>query len=120
MRFTLQPGKWYACEILGDEFHDDLCTYSPIRVAQVRPLKTGNRALQLGFYHANYPEGVRDKTYLVETIERGQRFLLARSTTHEPVRFLQIYDITWPWLERHHKVSPIRDTSIHSWLDENA
>lgn len=119
MRFTLEPGKWYACEIIGDEFDDDLCAYSPIRVNHIRPLNTGKRTLELGFYHANYPAGVRDKTYTLETVERGRRFMLARATAYQPTRLLQLYDIDWSWLERHHGVVPARDTSVERWLDEN-
>lgn len=119
MRFTLQPGNWYACEIIGDEFEDDLCSYSPIRVDHVRPLKTGKRTFELGFYHANYPEGVQEKTYTLETIERGRRFMLARSTNHEPTRLLQLYDIDWSWLERHHHVQRARDITVERWLDDN-
>ena len=120
MRFTLDPGKWYACEFIGDEFGDDLCSYSPIRINHVQPLNTGKRTFEIGFYHANYPEGVRDKTYTLETIERGARFTLARSTTHQPTRLLQLYDIDWLWLERHYGVLPVRDTSVERWLEENA
>ena len=51
--------------------------------------------LQVDFYHANYPEGVRDKTYTLENIECGSGFLLAKSVEHDPVRFVIIYDMSW-------------------------
>ena len=120
MRFALEKRKWYACEFIGDEFEADCCSYSPIRVHHVRPLQTGKRTFELDFYHANYPEGVRNKTYTLETIERGGRFILARSTSHEPTRLLQIYRLDWTWLERHFDVSPARGTEVETWLDRNA
>lgn len=58
-RFTLQRGRWYACELIGDEFGEDKCSYSPIKVFAVEPQKSGNRKFGLKFYHASYPAGVR-------------------------------------------------------------
>ncbi len=100
-RFTLQPGRWYACELIGDEFDEDQCSYSPIRVDAVVPEGKGSRCLELQFYHANYPEGVRDKRYRLQTVHRGRSYLLAKSTEHDPVRFFQIYEIDGEWLVRH-------------------
>ena len=102
-RFTLRSGWWYAAELIGDEFGPDseFRSHSPIRVDAVRPSGGGQRHFTLSFYHANYPEGVRDKTYSLQMLERGERFLLARSLNHTPVRILLIYDISWPWLRSH-------------------
>jgi hypothetical protein len=117
--FTLIPGRWYACELSGDEFEDDMCSYSPIKIRRIEPLKHGNRTLRLDFYHANYPEGVREKSYTLQTIERGERFLLARSVEHNPVRILQIYEINHEWIIRHFpKLVPDRK-NIQTWLDRN-
>ena len=74
---------------------------------------------ELDFYHANYPEGVREKRYTLQTIERGERFLLARSVEHNPVRILQIYDINYEWIVRHFTgLVPDRE-DIQGWLDRN-
>jgi len=102
-RFTLRPGHWYAAELIGDEFSatDDFRSYSAIRVDSVVPVKSGHRHFDLGFYHTNYPEGVRDKTYSLQTLERGESFILARSLDHTPSRILLIYNISWPWLRLH-------------------
>ena len=119
-RFTLVPGQWYAVEIIGDEFShsSELRSYSPIRVYAVRPL--GNRSISLSFYHANYPEGVRDKIYRLKTIERGQKYLLARSIEHAPVRLLLVQEITWAWLRRHFNVDqPTDGQDIARWLQNN-
>ena len=87
--------------VLSDEFYGDQCTYSAIKVNEVKPEKSGDRIFELHFYHANYPVGVKDKVYRLQTIERGQHYLLAKSLDHTPVRFLQIYEITAEWYSRH-------------------
>ena len=119
MRFTLEINRWYACELVGDEFDNDKCSYSPIRVLSLETSGTGKRVFSLGFYHANYPEGVRDKLYTLQTIERGRTYILARSTAHDPTRFLLCYDIDWEWLTRHFKVEPEKQANIQRWLGEN-
>lgn len=119
-RFTLQPRKWYACELIGDEFSQNICSHSPIRIDAVEPKKAGNRTFSLHFWHANYPEGVRNKVYELQTVERGRTFLLARSMEHDPPRFLLIYEITAEWLSRHFRfVEPDR-TDVQKWLDRHA
>ena len=67
----------------------------------VLPMGTGKRAFELSFFHANYPDGVRDKQYKLQTIHRGKRGLLARSLDHDPYRFLFIKDVTTTWLRQH-------------------
>jgi hypothetical protein len=104
MRFTLEVGKWYACEIIGDEFEEDSCSYTPIRVDAIEPLGKGTRSFRLTFYHANYPEGVRTKQYVLRTLVRGEKYTIARSRDHNPTRILQIYDIDSEWLRRHFPV----------------
>jgi hypothetical protein len=119
MRYTLQPNQWYACEFIGDQFDEDRTSYSPIRVNNFETLGTGRRQFRLSFYHANYPAGVRDKSYELETIERGTRFLLARSAEHQPTRILLIYDIDWNWLQRHFQRLSHEKIDIQLWLDQN-
>jgi hypothetical protein len=120
-RLTLLAGSWYAAEFIGDEYgpENDCRSYSPIRVIKVEPM-TG-RKFFLAFYHANYPEGVRDKTYLLATIKRGQRFLLARCLEVEQDRFLLIHAITSRWLREHFNSSfDEPEDAISGWLDRNA
>lgn len=105
-RFTLEAGQWYAMEMLGDFFHctaweeKDYRTYSPIKVLGVSPNGKGNRTYRLSFYHSNYPEGVQGKEYVMETLERGEHYILAKSD-HEPTRILYITAITYEWIEIH-------------------
>ena len=119
-RFTIQPGRWYACELIGDEFDEDKCSYSPIKVHSIKPENNGDRTFLLNFYHAKYPEGVRDKTYKLRTIERGRSLILAKSLEHTPPRFLLIYDITGEWMARHFPGYDPSRTNIQEWLEKNA
>ena len=120
-RFTLCTDRWYAVEFIGDEFDDGLRSFSPILVHAVSPAGGGKRLMELAFYHANYPEGVRDKCYSLQTIERAVHFLLARSTEHTPTRLMLIYEITWDWLRRHFGASqPEDNTDVQRWLTNNA
>lgn len=117
-QFKLQPSEWYACEIIGDEFAEDCCSYSPIRVDRINPLKRGNQTFDLYFYHANYPEGVRNKKYRLRMIEHGHRYILAKSIDHNPSRVLHIYDIDIAWIERHFANRHIDQVDVQTWLDK--
>ena len=99
--FTLVPRRWYAAELIGDAFGDSVRSYSPIRVDGIKPLGTGSGELLLDFFHANYPEGVRSKSYRLQVLERQTRFVLARSLDHTPTQLLLVYEPTWDWLKRH-------------------
>lgn len=118
-RFTLQPGRWYACEIIGDEFDEDCCSYSPIRVDRIEPMKSGNQTFKMYFYHANYPEGVREKQYTLRTIDRTHKFIIANSIEHKPVRILQIYDIDAQWIKRHFPNMIVEGNDVQTWLRNN-
>ncbi|MCG8091586.1 MAG: hypothetical protein JAY62_17755 [Candidatus Thiodiazotropha endolucinida] len=118
-RFTLEKNKWYACELIGDEYNEDRCAYSPIKVYSLASLKTGRRRFRLSFYHAAYPEGVRDKEYALRVIERGSSYLLAKSLEHEPARYMQIYPITPKWVNRHFPNLRVDDGDMQAWLDRN-
>lgn len=119
LRFQLERSRWYACEFIGDEFDEDLCSYSPIKILGIEPLKQGNSTIVIKFYHANYPEGVRDKVYKVRIIKRGMRYILGKSLDHETERFLQIYDIDSEWVKRHFPYLEPSRTNLQSWLSEN-
>lgn len=121
-RFTLHPGQWYAAELIGDEFFidADYRSYSAIRVDCIAPAGRGQRRFVMSFYHANYPEGVRDKVYTLQTLERTKSFIIARSAEHAPIRVLLIYDISWPWLRLHFGIEqPSGSENIMRWLSSN-
>lgn len=119
-RFTLRRGQWYAAEFIGDQFHDELRSYSPIRVDAIEPCHDGHRNFHLSFHHANYPEGVQGKRYLLRTRERGERFILARRSQDSSILLLLIYDISWPWLRMHFGIQqPGNSSDIGRWLSNH-
>ena len=121
-RFTLRPGEWYAVEFIGDEFGIDgeLRSRSAIRVEEITLSHTGQRQFELSFYHANYPAGVQGKIYTLQTLERGEHYILARSADHTPARVMLIYDITWEWLRTHFGVpQPSDSEDMRRWLNLN-
>jgi hypothetical protein len=117
MRFTLTVGRWYATEMIGNEFGPPLRQYSLIRVNAIRPTHTGQRVFELQFDHANSPEGVRTKRYTLLVIERGERFLFAKSTHHTPPRLLLVYDLTAEWLWQHVRVELPAECDVDEWLN---
>jgi hypothetical protein len=117
-RLSLEPGYWYAMELLGEEFGSEIRSYSPIRVDEITP--KGGRKFSMAFYHANYPEGVRSKVYELETLERNTAFILARSLSHSPVRLVLIYTITSTWLEEHFSITMPSSEDPQAWLRKNA
>ena len=117
-RFSLKPQFWYAAELIGKEFGPEIRSYSPLRVDRIIP--RGRRRFSLSFYHAYYPEGVREKVYELETLERNEHFILARSSSHEPPRLILIHGITSDWLARHFGVSIPEHLDVQTWLARNA
>lgn len=117
-RFTLQKHRWYAAEIIGEEFGAEIRSFSPIRVEDIAP--KGDRKFELHFYHANYPEGVRDKVYELQTLERNKNFILARSSSLHPVRWFLIYPVTLEWLNKHFGVADLTGSDVQTWLERNA
>lgn len=117
MRFTIEAGRWYACEFLGGEC-ENFRYYSPIKVEKLVALGGCARTFNLHFYHADYPEGVRDKVYKLQNIERVNQFLLARCLDHQPALILLIFDISVEWLTAHYPwLQP--DGPLETWLDRN-
>ena len=115
-RFTLHPGSWYAAEMFGDDI-SNVRHCSPIKVVAISPAQSGQRRFSLSFYHANYPEGVRDKVYTLQTLERGRQFILTRSIDHPPSRLLLICPITAPWLQQHFGMVAPDGDELERWLD---
>ncbi|MEW9797084.1 hypothetical protein [Alteromonas sp. CYL-A6] len=119
-RFTLSENQWYAAEIIGEEFESEIRTYSPIKVYRLDRKKSGRSLFSLHFYHANYPEGVRDKVYELQTVERTRSFILAKTTERPMTRYLLIYSIDGDWLHKHFGVELDRTVRVDEWLERNA
>lgn len=118
-RLNLIPGRWYAAELIGDEFDDDKTSYTPIKINGVYPKGSGKGLLEIDFYHANYPGGVNGKRYRLKVVVHGRTFLLAKSVDHDPVRVLQVYEISSAWLKRHFNLDCEGSDGIDQWLDRN-
>jgi hypothetical protein len=110
MKLILKNNTWYACKFIGDEFIGDATfsddqpggySFSPIKIGQFTPLKTGNGIFELSFFHWNYPSGVQDKIYTLKKIAHGEEFILATSTEHCPTRTLMIKQLTKTWINLH-------------------
>lgn len=76
-RFTLEPRQWYAMELISSEFGPNIRRCSPIEVYSLTPAGGGKRRLELSFYNAAYPAGVRDKLYTLQTIKRAEHFFIS-------------------------------------------
>ncbi|MFA3793190.1 hypothetical protein AB6T38_18935 [Aliiglaciecola sp. SL4] len=120
MRITLEPGKWYAAEILSEEFSDSIRSYTPIKIRNLTSHGGGKRIFTLEFYHANYPSGVREKIYELRTLERNRNFILAVSTENKPKRTFLIHSISIEWLNRHFQANVERGQTAEDWLEINA
>jgi hypothetical protein len=108
--------------MIGDEFGGDLRHRSPIKILGMRAMHDGSRRMELSFYHAAYPEGVRDKTYFLETIERRRKFILSRLVESEPVRLMLAWEVSADWMRSHFTLShlPSREGDIQLWLNAHA
>lgn len=120
MRFSLGPDRWYAAEIIGEEFEKTIRSYSPIKVRRIVSEGKGGRFFLLDFYHANYPEGVREKRYHLKTIERNKEFILAVSTEDNPRRYFLIHPINVEWLKNIYHVDFKPGMSAEDWLERYA
>ena len=76
--------------------------HSPIWVSRVAPKKRGKGLLRIEFYHANYPEGVRDKGYDLKVLHRDIGYLLAMRVDEKqkPLGTMILETATLEWMER--------------------
>lgn len=118
-RFTLEPDRWYAGEFIWAEGNTDSRHHSPIKVETLKPRKDGTRSFDLAFYHANYTEGVRSKTYRLRTIERTGSFIFAERLDAGAKQILIIFPESVRWLSKHFRASIPEDQSPESWLERN-
>ena len=98
-RFTLEPRKWYAMELLDSEFGSEIRRCSPIRVDALELEGNGSRLFHLSFFHAAYPEGVQTKIYTIQTIQRSEHFLLGRVV--DTGRLVLLLELSDKWLKQH-------------------
>ena len=116
-RFKLTSGRWYACRISENDGGEKFVDYTPIKILSVDRVD-GERSLELYFYHATYPEGVRDKQYQLSILSESSERLVAESRLHHPIRAIEIEEISSKWLRDHFPdVTPRGD--LHEFLDRS-
>lgn len=77
---------------------------SPVWVRAVVPKQRGAGVLQLDFYHANYPESVRDKVYDLRVVHRAEGYLLALRVSEDTGAVqgtVILQSITTDWMTEH-------------------
>ena len=100
-RFALAPGQWLAMEAWMRGFPDPPHC-SPVRVLAVSPHGGGRRELTLRFFHATYPEGVREKEYHLRVLHRAHDTLtLLRLDAPDMEMTLTLFPLHSHWMEKH-------------------
>jgi hypothetical protein len=74
---------------------------SPIYVNAIKPLKTGQGILSLSFFHANYPEGVQNKEYVLRVLHRAPSHFAAVKTEDEDQPLVIIFPLKSDWMGKH-------------------
>lgn len=93
MSFTLEKGKWYGMTMYPGYFHTPW--HSPIRIREIRPLKSGTGLLDIDFFNAAYAEGVQNFTYSLRILKRGEQYMLAAIQETDRAISLVNCDTNW-------------------------
>jgi hypothetical protein len=109
---TLERHRWYAMlrqHAFGAQ------DYAPIWIEEVKPMQSGKGLLEVAFWDANYPAGVRDKVYRLRVLRREAGFILAERQDYEPKELVVISEMTGEWVRHHFRETPVGD--VQAWLD---
>jgi hypothetical protein len=98
--FQLLPNKWYAVQIFSASGAPTNPHTSPIFLHAIEPLKTGQGLLKIEFFHANYPEGVQSKEYVLRVIHRASTHLAGIKMDDEQ-SLMVIFSMEKEWMEIH-------------------
>lgn len=112
-RFTLEKGKWYGMTMYPG--YGDTAYHSPIRMKDVRPLKSGAGRLDIDFFNAAYAQGVQDFTYRLRTLKRGEQYMLA--AIEETDRAISLVPCSLGWMKRYFPDQVPRLTDIMANTD---
>ncbi len=69
----------------------------------------------MDFFHANYPAGVQNKSYMVGTIDRQGDYLLGRVAQSD--RFILLFNLNHGWLSHHFDAQVGPDGSLEEWCE---
>jgi len=99
-KLMLSPGSWYVWQMYPG--YSTVPYVSPIRILDVRPLKTGRKELEISFYNAFYAPGVRDFTTALRMLAHQAQFLMALiapfESTEDEQRACVIHDLSDEWI----------------------
>jgi hypothetical protein len=102
-------------ELIGPEFGKAVRACSPIRIEAVKT--QGARRLQMNFLHAAYPAGVQDKSYLIQTIQRDENYLLGKVLNAD--RMVLLFELDANWLNLHFSAGLERNASPVQWCEHH-
>lgn len=94
MRLELERGVWYGWQMLPGYF--DSPYFSPIRVDEVVPLKTGRSVLRLRFLNACYAVGVKNFDVKLKVLKRTETYIAAEIVGQKE-RIAVIYEFSFAW-----------------------
>jgi hypothetical protein len=97
----LVPNAWYAMEVFGASGAPTNPHLSPIFLKAVEPLKTGRGLLKVEFFHANYPEGVQNKEYVLRVLHRALSHFVAVKMEDEQQPLVVIFPMESDWIKTH-------------------
>ena len=101
-RFTLRPGGWYGMVLTYPPGGQRV---SPIFCHAAVPRQSGAGLIDLRFFHAEYPEGVQDKDYVLRVLRREHGYLLALNAISDGERCVLLTDLSPEWFEYHYPES---------------
>jgi hypothetical protein len=67
----------------------------------VEPLKTGQGLLEIDFFHANYPEGVQNKEYVLRVIHRASSHIAAVKMEDDQQPLVVVFPMATDWIKTH-------------------
>lgn len=76
-KLQLAPGRWYGWQMLPGYGAPPAPYFSPIRVKDVMPRKTGRGILRLGFTTALYAQGVQHFTLDLRILKHEDSYLVS-------------------------------------------
>ena len=103
--FSIAPDRWYGWQMLPGYSGDNASYFSPIRVSQVTPLKSGKGLLDLEFFNAFYAEGAQGFNVRLGVIARRAEYLIAKIEYADGLqRDAIVTRLSEAWLRRHTKI----------------
>ena len=91
---------WYSLQMLPGYLSSLSPYYSPIKVRNIIPLKTGKNILRIRFLNVGYAQGVQDFEKEIRIIKHSENYFIA-NLIDSPERAYIIGEINEEWISRH-------------------